>query len=283
MTIRTLTGLHEIAETFDGVILDLWGVVHDGVQAYPGAAEAMTSLHQAGKSILLLSNAPRRGFALKKQLAEMGIGEHLYQHVLSSGEAVRIEMQTRHDPFFASLGHKFYHLGPERDVNIFEGLDDYHRVNSDDAEFILNTGTFDFNDTLDDYVDLLAQAAARKLPMVCANPDLTVIRQGKEIICAGYLARHYQSLGGTVITRGKPDPAIYGQAMQIIGSPRVIVVGDSLHTDIAGANAAGLPSVWVTGGIHAEVLGPNPTTDALAALAARYDVVPTYTVPRLAW
>ena len=259
MTVPVIPGLSRLADRFDCLILDLWGVIHDGVAAYPGVRDTLVALRAAGKRTLLLSNAPRRADALIKQLAGMGIERALYDEVLSSGEAVHLEMKDRADPFYAALGRKLYHLGPERDRNVFEGLD-YQVSDIEAADFILNTGPWDLNETVEDYMPVMRRGIERGLPMICANPDHVVIRQGARVVCAGALAARYQDLGGTVSTRGKPDPAIYAQAAAILNVPkdRILAVGDALHTDVKGANGAGIGAVFVTQGIHAQELGIEP-------------------------
>lgn len=288
MTVPLIHGLSRMAGDFDAFILDLWGVVHDGVEAYRGAAETFAAIRAAGKKTLLLSNAPRRADALIEQLSRLGIARHLYDHVLSSGEAVHLELARRTDPFYASLGRQLYHMGPERDENVFEGLD-LVPVDMDHADFVLNTGPWDFNETVEDYMPRLRQALARKLPMVCANPDKVVIRQGRPVVCAGALAARYEEMGGVVSTLGKPDPAIYDVAVEMLGVPRVrvLAVGDALHTDIKGANASGLASVFVTQGIHAEELGIRPGGEPgparLAELVARHGERPTAAMATFRW
>lgn len=288
MSVRIIAGLSEVAEGFDALILDLWGVVHDGVEAYPGVAETMTALRAAGKKTLLLSNAPRRAQPLVDQLARMGVGRDLYDHVLSSGEAVHRELERRTDPFYAALGRNLYHLGPERDVNVFEGLD-YAAVDIGHADFILNTGPWDLDETVEDYVPVMRQGLARALPMVCANPDHVVIRQGKPVVCAGALAEWYARHGGRVSTLGKPDPAIYRVALDVLGSEpgRVLAVGDALHTDVKGANGAGLRAVFVTQGIHAAELGIRPgeeaDPDVLRNVVARHGERPMAAIATFRW
>ncbi|CAA7619347.1 putative HAD-superfamily subfamily IIA hydrolase like protein [Magnetospirillum sp. LM-5] len=288
MSIPIIAGLSALADRFDGLILDLWGVIHDGVEAYAGAREALVAIRAAGKSTLLLSNAPRRSDALVTQLDKMGIGRELYDFVLSSGEAVHLELKDRTDPFYAVLGRKLYHLGPERDRNVYDGLD-YRPVPLDQADFILNTGPVELTETLADYQALLAEGVGRGLPMVCANPDHVVIRQGARIMCAGELASRYAELGGRVSTRGKPDPAIYGQVSSILGAAkdRILAVGDALHTDIRGANGAGIGAIFVTQGIHAEELGirPGDIPDAsrLDEVVARHGDRPLAALPTLYW
>jgi len=287
--IPLIAGLGEIARRYDGFVLDLWGVIHDGVEVYPGVAETLAALRAAGKRTIMLSNAPRRSDALIEQLTRLGIGRGLYDEVLSSGEAVHLELAERADPFFAGLGTRLYHLGPERDRNVFEGLP-YRSVALDQADFVLNTGPVDLSETLADYMDLLERMRVCGLPMICANPDHVVIRQGKRITCAGALASAYSDLGGMVVERGKPDPAIYDLALKRLGiadRSKVCAVGDALHTDIRGGRAAGIDAVLVTGGIHAEELGIRwgETADPvrLAELARHHGECPVAAVPRFIW
>lgn len=287
--VRWLSGLSEIAAAYDGFVLDLWGVIHDGFEAYPGVGATLAALKAAGKRTVLLSNAPRRGQVLIDGMTRMGLGRDLYDAVMSSGEAVYLELARRTDPFFARLGTRLYHMGPERDRNVYEGLP-YAAVGLDEADFVLNTGPWELDETVEDYLPAMAQARARNLPMICANPDHVVIRQGKRVVCAGALAAAYADMGGLVCQRGKPDPAIYAVALERLGvadRTRVAVVGDALHTDIKGANAAGLASVLVTGGIHADELGirwgETPDPIRLAELVRSNGERPTAAMARFAW
>lgn len=288
MPIRQIKGLSEVASGFDGFILDLWGVIHDGVEAYAGARDTLAAIRAAGKRTLLLSNAPRRADALVEQLARMGIGRDMYDEVLSSGEAVHMELARRTDPFYASLGRQLYHMGPERDANVFAGLD-LVAVDIEHADFILNTGPWDFNETVEDYVPKMKAALARNLPMICANPDHVVIRQGQPVVCAGALAARYAEMGGVVSTRGKPDPAIYDNALELLGLERnsVLAVGDALHTDVKGANGAGLRAVFVTQGIHAAELGIRPgeeaESDTLRRVVTRHGERPMAAIATFRW
>lgn len=288
MSVRMIHGLSEVASGFDAFILDLWGVVHDGVEAYPGARDTLAAIRAAGKKTLLLSNAPRRADALVEQLGRMGIGRDMYDQVLSSGEAVHMELARRSDPFYAGLGRQLYHMGPERDENVFEGLD-LVAVDMAHADFILNTGPWDFNETVEDYLPKMEQALARNLPMICANPDHVVMRQGRPIVCAGALAARYAEMGGIVSTRGKPDPAIYDVALGMLGVERnrVLAIGDALHTDIKGANGADIRSVFVTQGIHAAELGirpgAEPAPDMLRTVVTRHGERPMAAIATLRW
>lgn len=288
MPIRQIQGLSEVASGFDGFILDLWGVVHDGVEAYAGARDTLAAIRAAGKKTLLLSNAPRRADSLIEQLGRLGIGRENYDLVLSSGEAVHMELARRTDPFYARLGRQFYHLGPPRDESVYAGLD-LVAVDLAHADFIINTGPWEFNETVEDYEPRLRQALARNLPMICANPDHVVMRQGRPVVCAGALAARYAEMGGVVSMRGKPDPAIYDNALELLGLDRnrVLAVGDALHTDVKGANGAGLRAVFVTQGIHAAELGIRPgdeaDPDTLRQVVARHGERPMAAIATFRW
>lgn len=287
---RLLTGLSTLAQEHDGFILDLWGVIHDGVKAFPDAVECLRRLRAMDKRIVLLSNAPRRVEPIARSMAEMGIDRGLYDHILSSGEEVYQALRSRRDPWYAALGRACLHLGPERDRNMCEGLDLEVVETVEAADFVLNTGPWRDDETVADYEDVLAAAARRALPMICANPDLEVIRGGHRVICAGALAARYEELGGDVRYHGKPYPSIYRHCCEMLGIAdrrRILAVGDSLRTDIAGAAAAGIDSVLVTGGIHAEELGPisGATRDPveLARACATVGPVPTAAIPAFIW
>ncbi len=254
---RFLDGFAQVAGEYDGFILDLWGVIHDGVTPYPGAAEALAALR--GRPVLLLSNAPRRAHAVQKMLRRMGIADDAYTDILTSGEASFTALRDRDDSWFAALGRRVYFLGPERDRNLLEGLDLTEVTDPRDADFVVNTGPDDQRDPTDmnAFLPTLKACFAAGLPMLCANPDLEVIRGGTRILCAGSLAAVYASMGGNVRTLGKPDAAIYKRAFAMLGvSPdRVVAVGDSLRTDITGARNAGIAAVLVAHGVDAPVLG----------------------------
>ncbi|WP_255448568.1 TIGR01459 family HAD-type hydrolase [Telmatospirillum sp. J64-1] len=289
MTIPVLNGLSAVARDYDGFILDLWGVIHDGAKPYPGAPETLLALKQAGKKVVLLSNAPRRGYALTAAMEAMGIPRSSYDDVMSSGEAVHMELIRRRDPFFAGLGQRCHHIGPERDRSIFDGLD-LQQVDVESADFLLNTGPWGLEDTVEDYMPVMRRGIARKLPMICANPDLVVIREGRRVICAGALAKAYEDMGGDVVWRGKPDPAIYDLCLEMLGiedRSRILAVGDAFHTDIAGANASGIDSLLVTGGIHGEELGVTfgqmVEPVRLCEAAARHGQTPTGALPAFVW
>ena len=281
---KHLDGVAALSAQYDGFILDLWGVVHDGVNPYPGARDCLRHLRGAGKRIVLLTNAPRRAEPIRRQLRRMGIDDELYDGVMSSGEATHLMLRDRPDAWWQGLGTRIFHLGPGRDRNVFADLGLEEVTVPGEAGFLLNTGPDDEADQTDPtvYDPVLEACLAAGLPMICANPDLEVIRGGVRVVCAGTLALRYATAGGDVRSLGKPDPAIYHPVLDMLGLPhgRVLAVGDALRTDIAGAAAAGLDSCWVLGGIHGEHLQEASHAEAEAA-AAR--LAPVATVPAFRW
>ncbi len=290
MSLRLLTGLREIAADYDGLILDLWGVLHDGAAPLPGAVAALSALKSAGKRLAVLSNAPRRAQLVEARMNEIGLARGLYDHVHSSGEETWQHLRRRADAFYAALGRRCYHIGPPRDDNMLEDAGLMRVGAIAEAEFILNTGPSEWDETVAQYEPLLHEALARALPMVCANPDLVVVHQGRRSICAGAVAQRYEALGGRVRWHGKPYPSVYATclaALAIADRRRVLAVGDSLRTDIAGANAAGIDSILVTGGIHADELGlaqgSAPDLDRLEAAIAASGHRPDAAIAQFRW
>jgi HAD superfamily hydrolase (TIGR01459 family) len=285
-----LSGFAPLAELYDGFVLDLWGVIHDGVNAFPHAVDCLKHLRAAGKRTLLLSNVPRPNAAVQTMMRGMGIDDSLYTDILTSGEAVRRALQSPPDLWWAELGNRVFHLGPQRDRPVLEGLPLVIADSPADADFVLNTGPDDHRNPTDmaAFEPVLQDCAQHRLKMICANPDLVVIRGGIRVLCAGSLAVRYQEIGGDVRSFGKPDPAIYQPVLEQLGVPaqKVLAVGDSLHTDIAGATGVDLAACWVLNGIHGAELddgaGGFDFTKAEAAARA-YGVRPVATLPRFVW
>lgn len=279
---RQLRGFGEIAGEYDGFVVDLWGVVHDGVRPYEGAPACLARLAAAGKRCVMLSNAPRRADAVQRQLRRMGIPDEHYAGIMTSGEATHAALRDRPDDWYRALGDRVLHIGPERDRGLLAGLGLTVADAPAEASFVLNTGPDDLGDpsSVAAFEPVLRACAAAGLPMLCANPDLEVIRGGVRIICAGALALRYAELGGDIRSLGKPDPAIYAPTLAMLGVPgRVLAVGDALRTDIAGAAAAGLDACWVLGGLH----GAHRGGDGGAEEAARAGLRPLATLPSFTW
>lgn len=287
---RAASGLSALIDGFDGVVLDVWGTVHDGRALYPGAVEALDRLRAAGKETVMLSNAPRRPAAVTATLARLGLPRRHCGAVVTSGEAARRAVAARADPWHRALGRRCHTIGADADPPLLAGLDVVETGRLEDAGFILAVGPFDPAARLEDYEDRLARGAALGLPMVCANPDKRVMRGADSLICAGVLAERYEALGGEVRHHGKPHPAVYDlclAAMPGVRRSRTLAVGDSLETDVAGAKAAGVASALVAGGIHACEIGAGADGSfdarALDALCAQVGLRPDFTLPALVW
>jgi HAD superfamily hydrolase (TIGR01459 family) len=228
--------------------------VHDGVAPFPGVLDCMGRLIDAGKRIVLLSNAPRRADDVVRRIERIGVPRRLYHGVMSSGEEAWQHLYRRDEPFYAALGRRCLHICSERDLEMREGLDFDWVATPEEADFILNTGPAEWEDTHEDYAPVLAAARQRDLPMVCANPDLVVLHDGRAALCAGAIAEQYEALGGRVCWHGKPHRSVYDSCLGLLGiadRDRILAIGDSLRTDIAGAAGAGIPSLFIAGsGIH---------------------------------
>lgn len=288
--IATLSGIATLVPNYDGFVLDLWGVIHDGIEPYPGALDCLSRLRAEGKATVLLSNAPRRAATVIAAMEAMGISRDSYGAILSSGEATWRALRHRDDPWHAALGRRCYLIGGFGDRDLFVGLDIEEVTHPGAADFILNIGVAGDDETVADYELSLAEGAAAGVPMVCANPDLEVIRGGRRVVCAGLLAARYEALGGHVRYHGKPHPPVYRECLAMLGvadRARVVAIGDSLRTDIAGAQAAGIDSVLVTGGIHAEELGiahgDEADPAAVTAACRQAGKAPVAALPAFVW
>lgn len=286
-----LPGLAPLAPRYDGFILDLWGVIHDGKQVFPHAVETLRALRAAGKRVVLLSNAPRREHVVAARNRTIGLPDGLVDGIVTSGEEAWRHMHDRPDAFHQALGHRCLHIGDARDLSMREGQPDYVFVeDAESADCILNTGSTSDPATEAGIEAQLAVAARRDLPMVCANPDRVVISGGRREPCAGAIADRYEALGGRVAWHGKPFPGVYARAVEALGVSernRVLCVGDGMETDMTGARNAGLEALFILGGIHHYEVphgaDGTPDPDALAALAARYRVAPVAVLPRFVW
>lgn len=285
-----LSGVSALVDRYDVFVLDLWGVLHDGVTAYPGALDALLRLKAAGKRTVLLSNAPRRTGALVAAMAEMGLPRDAYDAIHSSGEAARIRMRDRTGPAFAALGERLYFIGHEKDRDVFAGLPVRETENPAEADFVLTCGPRDFSHPLSAYEAEIARLAVTRPPMICANPDRAVVRAGKNVVCAGNIADLYAARGGTVTFVGKPEASVYAEALALLGNPeksRVVGIGDGLATDIPGCRAAGIDAVLCAGGINAAALGTAhgemPDAAAVNALAAAAGEAPVAAIPAFVW
>jgi HAD superfamily hydrolase (TIGR01459 family) len=279
-----IAGLGEVAGSYDALICDVWGVLHDGHKARPAAVDALQEFRRRRGPVILLSNAPRPVADLQEQFVRLAVPEDCYDAILTSGVLVRDELARR----AAGSELRILHIGPERDRGLFAGLP-IVCVTAEDADIVLCSGLFDDDtETPDDYRAQLLELRRRNLTLLCANPDVVVQRGGRLVFCAGALAQLYEQLGGSSIFYGKPYPAIYTAALKLAhdhcrrADPRVLVLGDSLETDIRGANLAGLDAIFIADGIHGEEI-PELSSPAVAALCARSAAFAKCAMRALVW
>lgn len=276
--IPVIPSISSVAVGTDAWLVDIWGVMHNGVQPYMDAARACQTFRKIGGTVMLLSNAPRPAASVAEQLRRIGVPDSAYDTILSSGDAARTMIAER-------AGGTIHHIGPVRDVPLFDGLG-VTLGPMEAAAALVCTGLFDDDtETPDDYAPMLKVAARQGLPMICANPDLKVERAGKLVWCAGGIARAYEALGGVVDYAGKPFKPIYDLALKQlsrarkrqIARSRVLAIGDGVQTDIAGATAAGIRAVFIASGVHVagtldaaqlDALFSNPSRRPVAAMTA---------------
>jgi HAD superfamily hydrolase (TIGR01459 family) len=276
-----------LARGYDVLFCDVWGVIHNGVVAFPDACDALTRFRADGGTAILLTNAPRPAAAVERILDRLGVPPTAYDAIVSSGDVTRGFVARR-------LSERVYHVGPNRDLPIFAGLDVVFAP-IESADYVVCSGLFDdATETPDSYREMLALMRARQLFMVCANPDVVVERGDTLVYCAGAIADAYAALGGDVLYCGKPYAPIYeaaldkaaalrGGARPTLG--RVLAIGDSVRTDLCGAAAFGLDCIFVTSGLHAGDYGSRETPD-LATLNSMFSaagVAPKAIVRGLVW
>lgn len=292
MSIEILDGLRGLAPRYRAVLCDLWGAVHDGIKPYPGALDCLHALRSAGLKVMLLSNAPRPSTEVRMWLADnIGVPADAYDEVLTSGDATVASLNQRDDADHAALGRRYFDLGPARNVTLHEAITGAEPAPFEAADFILCSGLYnDETDQPEDYRDMLQQAVARGMALVCVNPDKVVNRGERLVPCAGAIAEYYESLGGKALYHGKPWPSVYDRSLQHLGTSKAetLMVGDGMGTDIEGARRYGIDSVWIAGGIHAGDVGYRPGDAHLdaakvAAYCAQRNEAPTYAAPALVW
>lgn len=281
-----LSGLADVADRYDGYIIDLWGTIHNGVQAYAAAIDVLRRLRARGAPVCLLSNAARSTAAIAARLAGLGIDGDCYDDLVSSGEAT-IAAFRQPDAWHAALGRTYLLIAPDDGEHLLPDLGHTRVEDPNEAAFVLNTGSTPGTD-LAHYERMLRARARRSLPMICANPDRFVRIAGRRVMCAGTIARRYEALGGRVRYHGKPDRAIYRACLARMKRPvhAVLAIGDGLETDIAGAHSMDMDSVLVLGGLHASSLsetGAAPAIGQLQPLFAQSGHSPTYVIPYLRW
>jgi HAD superfamily hydrolase (TIGR01459 family) len=252
-SLRFVEKLRDVVDGVEIVLSDIWGVVHNGLVAFPEACDALHAFRKQGGTVILITNAPRPADSVQRQLRKLGVADESYDAIVSSGDLTR-KFVAEHP------GRNMFWIGPERDNSIHRGLDPV-LAPLERADYIVCTGLFDDEtETAEDYRAMMLQALERKLPLICANPDIVVERGDRLVYCAGAIAELYRELGGEVIFYGKPHRPIYERAMELaakrrshaIQLDRVLAIGDSVRTDVAGAHGFGIDCLFVTRGIHAE-------------------------------
>lgn len=289
MSIGHLEGLAAVADRYALFLIDQWGVLHNGESLHEGAVETLRELRARGKKIVILSNSSKRLSVSTRRMAEMGIAADCYDHCVTSGEEVWQALHARDEPFYRDLGRKCVIFTWDDDRDIMQGLGLTEVKNIAEADFILNAGTRTGTADMSDYDPYLVEAAARDLPMICANPDfVSVAPDGSFSICPGTTARRYLELGGRVDYRGKPYAPVYQRCFAHEPDARpALAIGDSLYHDIGGANRAGIDSLLIAGGIHGKDLGLSDggpvDPDKLRIVCEREGQTPSYVMPRFCW
>jgi HAD superfamily hydrolase (TIGR01459 family) len=285
--LKILERFAPLASAYDVLLCDVWGVVHNGLEAFQPACAALARFRAGGGTVILITNAPRPGAAVQRILDRLAVPPPAYDAIVSSGDVTRAIVESRR-------GQRVFHLGPQRDLPLFAGLE-IAFAPIENADYTVCSGLFDdTRETPEHYRELLAAMRGRSLFMVCANPDIVVERGDELVYCAGALADAYAALGGEVLYCGKPHPSIYeaalGKAACFRGGEtpplkRVLAIGDSIRTDLKGAAAFGIDCLFVISGIHAEELGGREAADlsGLNAMFKAAGVAPKAVVRRLAW
>lgn len=286
MSVERLDGIASLADRYDAFIFDLWGVLHNGIAAYPDALDCLRRLRAMGRSVALMSNAPRPGSVVAQEMERLGITGDVYDTLFTSGDAAIVGFNEDS----RTAGRTYYHLGPERNRPTVDSCRGEERA-LEQAETIICTGLFDDEtETADDYAAMFAGAVARQMVLVCANPDIVVMRGEDMIPCAGALAEAYEAAGGTALRYGKPFAAAYDMLLGRLPAMergRVLMLGDGFPTDIRGAAAAGIDALFVAHGIHAEQIALQKDgsfdEDSVRDLAGRYQVPVPRVIDRLRW
>jgi HAD superfamily hydrolase (TIGR01459 family) len=279
----------DISASYDHFILDIWGVIHDGTSTYEGVVENITKLKQEGKRIYFLSNAPRRAAKVIVTLEKFGITDKIYDFVMTSGEATYLSLKQDQENGFKNYGQNYYYIGPDKDKDLLDGLK-YNEVKEiDSANFAIVTG-FDHDlSTKDEKIEDLKNCLKHNLTLICVNPDLIVVKQtGQEMLCGGLIAQQYEEMGGNVIYFGKPYKEVYDTIFSLANisdQDRIVAIGDSIITDIKGANNNNIDSALIGGGILSADLkikhGELPQREDLTKLCEDYQIYPKFVLAQL--
>jgi HAD superfamily hydrolase (TIGR01459 family) len=279
--IPILPSVAVVASRYDAWLVDVWGVMHNGVSAFVQACRATARFRDGGGVVVLISNAPRPFAAVRGQFSALGIEAAAYDAAVTSGDVARDLIAARH-------GEAVLHIGPDRDKGLFTGIS-VRFAPAGSADVVVCSGLYDDeHETPADYARLFAALLARRVPMICANPDHRVERGDRLVYCAGALAAAYAAQGGEVVYAGKPHAPIYRRALETIdhfagrrvARQRVLAIGDGVETDLLGAHRAGLASLYVASSVHLKgKLDPS----ALARIFAGQPFSPVGALDALVW
>lgn len=285
-----LESIGQLSDNYDIFILDLWGVIHDGQHAYPNAKHTLETLRKHNKKIVLLSNAPRRAQTVVDVMLRMGITQGLYDKIVTSGEVFYQCLAHPEKSFFKPHGRNYVYIGLEKDRNILSGLHYTEVKQPEAANFVLMSHSFYDNQPLKELVPLMQECIKAKLPLLCINPDREIVRlNGEHVYCSGILAEEYRMMGGEITYFGKPHKAVYEASLEGLehhGNKRIIAIGDSLGTDIAGAARTGITNVLVTGGIIKNMIGDHTAPgykEKLEQLFVDEAIKPDFVIPEFVW
>ena len=263
-------GFRSVFDNYELFIIDLWGVVHNGIELHKNAIHTLSKITEAKKNYILLTNAPRPNEIVKIFLENLGLDKSMSENVFTSGEAALGYLKKNY------IGQKFYHIGPPRDFDLFNDFKNKKTEDLDKSDYLLCTGLYDQHDQdLNYYKELLKNFTSKK--MVCTNPDLVVNKGKKREYCAGSVAMIFEKIGGEVIYFGKPYPEVYNQS--ITNNNKVIAIGDNLNTDIKGAINMNYDSLIITDGVHKEEIKRN----GIEKVLLNYNVDATFSQSELKW
>ena len=272
MKTKLIEGLSQIYSKYDAFLIDLWGVIHNGVKLYPEAVEVLKNLNKLNKRFVFISNAPRPSNSVKQYLLNLKMDQNLLKNIFTSGEAA-IQILKRN-----IYGKRFYHIGPERDKDLILGFKK-NNVSLEKCDYILCTGLFDNQENSLDYYKTLLEKHTN-LKMVCTNPDLIVHRGQQKEYCAGSLAVIFEKLGGKVIYIGKPYPEIYNFCLK--KNETILAIGDNIRTDIIGANNMQIDSLFITNGVHKDEF-LNLSEENYDKILDKYETKTNYYQKELKW
>jgi HAD superfamily hydrolase (TIGR01459 family) len=278
-SLNKITSLEKVIEKYEALLIDIWGVIYDGQDPYEGAIDSLNKILKMDKKIIFLSNTPRASSITHAKLLEWGV-DMQKANVYTSGDAVREQLEFWNDDIFKNLGKKLYHIGAERNQDILSGINVNSVDSVDEADFILLTAYIDEGEDLSQFDEILTKAKTRNIPVICANPDVDICHGDKTRYCAGKFALRYKNMGGMVYYYGKPDHKIFDKVIEKfnLDKSKLLMIGDTIETDITGASLSGIDSALVLTGNGRQIEnGLNNSDDFMETLAYK----PSWIVPGL--